>query len=520
MTDLRCSPDKRREPGVPKCALATAPHQPQPTCTRGRSGCDIRRSRGPRIARLLLLALATALIADAQPPLPEGLAPPAEERPAAPALPEGLGQPARPAPGGPALPEGLGAPPAADEPVVGEAADWRARLPFPLHGFWELRGGTRFKSDPTHPKTAVLGESRLQLKTSRRWDWGEVDLTADTYLDLITEKYEVDLRQVRLTWTPIDSVDIRAGRQILTWGTGDLLFINDLFPKDWQSFLIGRDQEYLKAPSDSIKVGWFHDAMNIEFVYTPQFEPDRFITGERVSYWNPLLGRRSGYHEQVDYNAPSTWFNDDEIALRLYRNIGSYEFAIYGYSGYWKSPAGQRLIPLQATFPKLRVYGASLRGKAGRGIGNVELGYYDSYQDRGGGNPFVNNSEFRVLLGYEQDIGKELTASVQYYLEHMMDYRAYRNTLPFFMHARKQDRSLVTLRLTKLLMNQNLTLSWFMFYSPSDDDAYFRPKVSYKITDNWLVEAGGNIFLGAHDWSFFGQFEDSSNIYAAVRYSF
>ncbi|MFW6031595.1 MAG: hypothetical protein ACOC9T_03300, partial [Myxococcota bacterium] len=32
-------------------------------------------------------------------------------------------------------------------------------------------------------------------------------------------------------------------------GTGDLVFLNDLFPKDWRSFLLGRDLDYLKAPS-------------------------------------------------------------------------------------------------------------------------------------------------------------------------------------------------------------------------------------------------------------------------------
>lgn len=482
----------------------------------------IREGRNPVYPAILSILWAIAALFASpsygqEPALPEGLVGPAAPPSEGPALPPGLGGDA---PAEPALPEGLSGDttPAAEPATDGES--WLDRLPFPLHGFWELRAGTRLDSDPTHPKTMILGESRLQLKSNYRWDWGELDGTVDTYLDAITESYELDIRQIRLSWTPIPSVDVRAGRQILTWGTGDLVFINDLFPKDWHSFLIGRDQEYLKAPSDAVKIGWYNDALNAEFVYTPQFEHDRFITGERTSYWNPLLGRRSGYDEQSDYNAPSTWFEDDEFALRLYRNVGSYEVALYGYAGYWKSPGGQRIVPLQASFPKLRVYGASVRGKVGRGIGNAEIGYYDSYQDRGGDNALINNSEFRVLLGYEQEIGKELTASVQYYLERMMDYQAYRDTLPFFMHSRKQDRHVFTVRLTKLLMSQNLTLSLFAFYSPSDDDAYLRPKIGYKIDDHWLVEAGANLFIGARDWTFFGQFEDSTNMYVSMRYSF
>ncbi len=62
---------------------------------------------------------------------------------------------------------------------------------------------------------------------------------------------------------------ITLGRQILTWGTGDLVFINDLFPKDWVSFFIGRDVEYLKAPSDALKVSAFSSWANLDLVYTP-----------------------------------------------------------------------------------------------------------------------------------------------------------------------------------------------------------------------------------------------------------
>jgi hypothetical protein len=234
-----------------------------------------------------------------------------------------------------------------------------------------------------------------------------------------------------------------------------------------------------------------------------------------------MFNRFDGRRNQVDYNAPSDWFEDDEFALRLYRNIGNYEVAAYGYSGYWKSPGGQRLIPfMQASFPKVNVYGASVRGTLGKGIVNAEIGYYDSRQDRSGSNMLVNNSELRLLLGYERSIGRDFTASVQYYLEHMMDYSAYRNNQLPWIPKRDQDRSVFTLRLTKLLMGQNMTLSWFMYYSPTDRDVYLRPNVSYKVTDQWLVEMGGNVFLGEANSSFFGQFKNNTNLYAGLRYSF
>jgi hypothetical protein len=102
----------------------------------------------------------------------------------------------------------------------------------------------------------------------------------------------------------------------------------------------------------------------------------------------------------------------------------------------------------------------------------------------------------------------------------MMDYAEYESSLPSGAAQKDEYRHVLTFRLTKLMMNQNLRLSLFTYYSPSDEDAYFRPKVHYKVSDRWAVEAGGNIFTGKDNHTFFGQFKDNTNAYAGSRYSF
>jgi len=269
-----------------------------------------------------------------------------------------------------------------------------------------------------------------------------------------------------------------------------------------------------------MRLSYYGEWANVDVVYTARFRPDEYVTGERLSYWSDALGRRAGEDNMVTDEVPEDWFSDDELAVRLFRNIRGYEFALYAYCGYWPTPAGMDPMTMDATFPRLSVYGASARGPVFKGIGNVEVGYYDSRDDRGGDDPLVRNSEFRLLVGYEQEIGRDFTAGVQYYLEWMMDYADYRRTLPQGVHSRDQLRHLLTLRLTKLLMNQNLRLSFFAYYSPSDSDAYLRPKVHYKVSDHWSVEAGANIFLGRRSHTFFGMFEDDTNVYLGGRYSF
>lgn len=391
-------------------------------------------------------------------------------------------------------------------------------MPLELNGFYEMRSGYRTRNDK-HQKDMSLMENRLQLDVSSFPEWGDLRVKGDILGDLVTEEADFDLREANIFASPLDFMDVKVGRQILTWGTGDLVFINDLFPKDWRSFFIGRDVEYLKAPSDAAKVSLFSDMANLDIVYTPQFDSDRFITGERISYWNSSLGRLAGNDAIQRIEKPDRWLRDDEIAARLYKNIDNYEFALYGYRGYWKSPAGLDKARTQAIFPELNVYGASVRGRVGKGIGNLEVGYYESDDDQSGEDPIVSNSELRFLAGYSQEIGKDLTLGMQYYVEHMTDYPQHKDGIPAGLD-RDRDRHLLTVRLTKLLMNQNLRLSLFTYFSPSDEDSYFRPNINYKVSDNLTVETGANIFFGNYDSTFFGQFKNTTNIYTALRYSF
>ena len=397
-----------------------------------------------------------------------------------------------------------------------------------LHGFVDGRYGQRLQNDVTQ-RDESLAETRLQLGLSRMGDLTSLQLRADFYYDDLVDQNDIeleegrgwiDLREANLLASPLEMMDLKVGRQILTWGTGDLLFINDLFPKDWQSFFIGRDEEYLKAPSDALLLSLFPTAFNIDLVYIPRFDPDRYIRGERLSYWNPLLGRIAGRDAIVATAVPDEWFEDDELALRLSKNIKGYELAMYGYDGFWKSPVGYDPLAGQATFPKLTVVGASLRGNLGPGLGNTEIGYYDSREDASGNDPLIPNSELRLLVGYEQEVLRNVTLAGQYYLEAMLDHDRYVASLAPGQPARDEYRHLLTMRLTWFLLNQNLRLSLFGYYSPSDDDVYLRPAIQYKMTDAWLITAGGNIFTGEEDYTFFGQFEENSNLYAGLRYSF
>jgi len=285
-----------------------------------------------------------------------------------------------------------------------------------LFGFADARWGTRLVED-AHEKDMSTGEGRLQLELNRDFDQFLLKFKGDLIGDAVMEEVDVDVRDLSMLFTPTGLMDVKPGRMIYTWGTGDLVFINDMFSKDWQSFFIGRNDEYLKQASNIIKTSIFLDKYAIDIVYTPLFQGSEFISGERLSYYNSVTGEVVGRNMIMDDSKPNRYFSDAEISGRLSRRFGGVELALYGYSGFWQEPEGIDPVSGQATYPRLNVWGASARSPLLGGIGNIEVGYYDSIQDENGNNSFVRPSEYRFLSGFERELAHELTGGLQYYLE-------------------------------------------------------------------------------------------------------
>src|SRR3989338_11350109 len=109
-----------------------------------------------------------------------------------------------------------------------------------VHGFAEAAYGPKLDHDGLAQKDDFnFLEQRLQLKTSWRPDQPETLARWNTGFfykgDLVVDEHEeivrYNIREANGAFSPFSWLCVKLGRQILTWGTGDLLFINDVFPK-------------------------------------------------------------------------------------------------------------------------------------------------------------------------------------------------------------------------------------------------------------------------------------------------
>lgn len=391
-----------------------------------------------------------------------------------------------------------------------------------ISGFMQgLYGGGLDNNNPTESELTA-SEARLQIRLESFGDrsefFGRLDFTYDEFNDPLTD---LELREGFIKFSIGQNLDLQVGRQIVTWGTGDLIFINDLFAKDYRSFFIGRDDQYLKAPHNALRMTLYTNSGNFTLVYSPRFTPNRIPTGDRLSYYNPLAGDIVGGTGYIfEPPLPSAKFKNGEFALRFSRYFGSADFALYGYHGFYKNPVAIDAVTMTPYYPKLNAIGASLRMPLLNGIGWLETGYYNSDNDENGDEPLIPNSSLSNLVGFEKQVATNLTINFQYQNEFMLDHDAYLSTLPAGFTEMDKVYHLLTSRITKLLRMETVTLSGFVFYSPSEEDFYGRFSVSYKYTDALTLSGGANLFDGSKLYTDFGAFQKNDNIYIKLTYGY
>src|SRR3990172_7415604 len=158
-------------------------------------------------------------------------------------------------------------------------------LPVRIHGF--LLGNYAVRTSDEHPASGEGGrflwaDERLRVELSGDTAKGNLSFLfkGDLFHDAVANKMDGIVSEGYLDYSR-PRFDLRLGRQIVTWGVGDLLFINDVFPKDWSAFFSGRPLEYLKVGVDAAKLHVATPALNAELVVIPFFRPDELPGSER-----------------------------------------------------------------------------------------------------------------------------------------------------------------------------------------------------------------------------------------------
>ena len=389
-----------------------------------------------------------------------------------------------------------------------------ARADVAFSGF--LQQNTAFNARASNPDGRHYKwlEERAQLKLDASNGPWRLLAKGDLAWDHLGRQDQSELREVYVDYTA-STWDMRVGRQVITWGLGDLVFVNDVFPKDHEALFAGRPLDYLKRGIDAVKLGAYPEFANFELVLTPRFRESRIPDARRFHFYDPMLAVTNRGTDKP---------GQGDVGLRIYRDVAGWDGALYLYRGFQRTPSmrpDSMTAPTKISYfyPQLSVYGASVSGRAGEGVLSLEAAYYDSRQDRSGTDFAVPNSQTRWLVGYQIQPAEDLSLGFQYYAEHMRDYDAYRAALPVGFPIDKRWSHTVTTRLTQFFQHQTLRLSVYASYNASNGDHFVNPELRYSFTDRIWGAVGANLF-GGKPWGQFGQLSLDDNLYLQLRYEF
>ena len=357
-------------------------------------------------------------------------------------------------------------------------------------------------------------EERAQLKLDAASGAWRLLAKGDLAWDHLGRQGQSELREAYVDYAA-GAWDVRVGRQIITWGLGDLVFVNDVFPKDHEALFSGRPMDYLKRGVDAVKLGAYPEFANFELVLAPEFRESRIPDAQRFHLYDPMP-----MLTQRDTVRPK----QGEFGLRVYRDLAGWDGALYLYRGYQRTPSmrpDSMTAPSKISYfyPQLWVYGSSVSGRVGDGVLSLEAAYYASPQDRAGSDFTVPNAQTRLLAGYQIQPVEDLSLSFQVYAEKLHQYQAYLAALPTGFPIDKRWSPTVSARLTQFYLHQTLRLSVYASYNASNRDYFVNPELRYSFTDKVWGAVGANLFGGKPSGQF-GQLARDDNLYLQVRYEF
>jgi hypothetical protein len=394
-----------------------------------------------------------------------------------------------------------------------------ARPAYNLHGFVLADYATRVASGSGNIALAET-RGRLEVVLADPAIDAEARFKLDAFHDAVVDNSGLDLREAYLDYR-VGPFDFRLGRQVLSWGVGDLEFVNDVFPKDYGAFFVGRPIEYLKVANDALRTTVTLDPVAVDLVAIPLLAADATPGRDRFRYaFDPFAQLTTRTLTRPD----ASWSNA-ELAARIHGSLAETDLAAYAFRGFFHSPSSLPDDPLAPTtitdsFPALSVYGASLQRNALGGVISAEAGYNDSRDNRSSRNPLLPSSSVKLLAGYQREVTTDFTVGIQYVGQAMRHHDTYRAAVPPGFPVTDAYVQTATLRVTRFLLHQTLRLSAFAFLGITERDLLVMPETEYKISDRLSVVLGANIFAGNQPSTTFGVFRDNTNVYAWSRLIF
>lgn len=335
------------------------------------------------------------------------------------------------------------------------------------------------------------------------------------YNSLLEDKSGFFLREAYLYYGKADW-EIRAGRQIVTWGVADAIRITDIVsPMDYTEFL-AQDYDDIRIPVNALRLRYSRPQWSAEALFIPISSFYELPT-DADNPWSVNLPMITVQYTISTDNMPQKRLKNMEYGGRFGAYLNGVDFSVSVLRTWNKMPVFRKTmladgsLLCEGEYRRMTMVGADLSIPAGKFVIRAEgAEYFGEAQEPAIGKEICSRNSTNALVGVDWYAGNDWQLGVQYSHKHISGKMAGISSY--------RDSGMATIRISKDLLRSTLSLSTFVYADISDGGIYDRISGDYAITDQIHAMLGCDFFHA--DSGMFAMYGRNSEIWVKLKYNF
>lgn len=395
-------------------------------------------------------------------------------------------------------------------PAPAQEEDGRLRAS--VKGFIDTYHALRTES----PGDWMSSRSRIRGELTLEKDDAGMFVSANAvYNSLLEEQSGFFLREAYLYYGK-SGWDIRAGRQIVTWGVADAVRITDIVsPMDFTEFL-AQDYDDIRIPVNALRLRYTRPQWSAEAIVIPVSTFYELSTDSRNPWAVNLPGVGVPYTISMG-ETPRKQIRNMEYGGRIGAYFCGVDFSVSALRTWNKMPVFRKTfnedgsLLCEGKYRRMTMLGADLSVALGKFVVRAEAAeYFGEAQEPVVGKEVCTRNSTNALVGVDWYAGNDWQLGVQYshkYISgNLSDISSYRNS------------GMATVRVSKDLLRNTLNLSTFAYIDVTNGGIYNRLSADYALTDQIHAVLGYDFFHA--DKGQFAMYDRNSEVWVKLKYSF
>ena len=391
--------------------------------------------------------------------------------------------------------------------IYAQSAEWSVGV----KGFVDTYHAMRTEN----PNDLMASRSRVRGELTIKHDNVGAFVSANLIHNAIVEaKTGLHMRECFVTYAN-DNWDIRAGRQIITWGVADALRLTDVVsPMEYTEFLAD-DYDDIRVPVNGFRARYSRSSWSAEVVALP-ISSFYILPTDDDNPWSINLPDATLPYIINTGNEPQKKIVNGEIGGRLMFFMSGIDFSFSALRTWNKMPVFTTNVvndTLSALghYKRLTMLGADISVPISKIVLRAEVAeYIGEAQTPVFGTDVQCANSLNALIGIDWYAGNDWSLSAQYAHKSIASHSPLISTY--------KNSGTVTVRIAKELLNNTLSVQTFAYIDVTCGGIYNRLSADYAVTDQLHCIIGYDLFSA--DKGMFAMYADNSEVWLRVKYNY